>query len=165
MMQSHIKKLYYSISEVSRITSLKKYILRYWETEFPELSPAKNRGGNRIYKLDDIKTIFLIKKLLYQEKYTIEGAKQKLKAIRKSKEDPQLHMSFAELRRDDALLEVKKRLIELREFLQQKSAAPPSKEEESKRAPGPRKRIFDPDASLFPDLDSGGSGPEQEPLD
>ena len=71
-----LKKLYYSISEVSKITGLEQYILRYWETEFDELKPSKNRAGNRIYTNKDIKTILEIKKLLREEKYTIEGAKK-----------------------------------------------------------------------------------------
>ncbi|MDQ7816101.1 MAG: MerR family transcriptional regulator [Melioribacteraceae bacterium] len=71
-----LKKLYYSISEVSRLTGLEQYILRYWETEFELLKPGKNRAGNRIYTNKDIKLILQIKKLLREEKYTIEGAKK-----------------------------------------------------------------------------------------
>ena len=74
-----IKKLYYSISEVSKITDLEQYVLRYWESEFEQLSPAKNRAGNRIYTNKDIKLILFIKKLLRDERYTIEGAKQVLR--------------------------------------------------------------------------------------
>lgn len=71
-----LKKLYYSISEVSRLTALEQYILRYWETEFEQLKPGKNRAGNRIYTNKDIKLILQIKQLLREEKYTIEGAKK-----------------------------------------------------------------------------------------
>lgn len=71
-----LKKLYYSISEVSKLTGLEQYILRYWETEFEQLKPSKNRAGNRIYTNKDIKLILEIKKLLRDEKYTIEGAKK-----------------------------------------------------------------------------------------
>jgi DNA-binding transcriptional MerR regulator len=74
-----IKKLYYSISEVSKIADLEQYVLRYWESEFDHLKPAKNRAGNRIYTNRDIKLILHIKKLLRDERYTIEGAKQVLK--------------------------------------------------------------------------------------
>src|ERR1035437_4459248 len=73
-----IRKLYYSISEVSKMTELEQYVLRYWETEFDQLTPAKNRAGNRIYTSKDIKLILFIKKLLREERYTIEGAKQVL---------------------------------------------------------------------------------------
>ncbi|MBU1299148.1 MAG: MerR family transcriptional regulator [Bacteroidetes bacterium] len=78
MKQLGIKKLYYSISEVSKITDLEQYVLRYWESEFEQLQPAKNRAGNRIYTNRDIKMILYIKKLLRDERYTIEGAKQVL---------------------------------------------------------------------------------------
>jgi DNA-binding transcriptional MerR regulator len=73
-----IKKLYYSISEVSKITEVEQYVLRYWETEFDELSPQKNRAGNRIYTNKDIQLILKIKTLLRDKKYTIEGAKKVL---------------------------------------------------------------------------------------
>jgi DNA-binding transcriptional MerR regulator len=76
-----IKKLYYSISEVSKITNLEQYVLRYWESEFEELKPAKNRAGNRIYTNKDIQLILFIKKLLREERYTIEGAKQVIKTF------------------------------------------------------------------------------------
>jgi len=76
-----MKKLYYSISEVSKITELEQYVLRYWETEFENLKPAKNLAGNRIYTNKDIKLILFIKKLLRDEKYTIEGAKKIIKNI------------------------------------------------------------------------------------
>jgi DNA-binding transcriptional MerR regulator len=76
-----MQKLYYSISEVSRIAELEQYVLRYWETEFEQLRPAKNHSGNRIYTNKDIKLILYIKKLLREEKYTIEGAKKLIKSF------------------------------------------------------------------------------------
>ncbi len=79
MKKHSIKKLYYSISEVSKITDLEQYVLRYWESEFEQLKPSKNRAGNRIYTNRDIQLILHIKKLLRDERYTIEGAKQVLK--------------------------------------------------------------------------------------
>ena len=78
-MSPAIKKLYYSISEVSEITKLKAYVLRYWETEFSQLSPPKNRAGNRTYRQKDIEMILRIKDLLYDKKYTIDGARNCLK--------------------------------------------------------------------------------------
>ncbi len=111
MKDQKIKKLYYSISEVSRITSLKAYVLRYWETEFAELRPKKNRAGNRTYNLDDVKLIFLIKRLLYEDKYTIEGARQRLQQLRHVGE--QMNLSFEQLRRDDLIIELKRNLREL----------------------------------------------------
>jgi DNA-binding transcriptional MerR regulator len=79
-----IPKLYYSISEVSRLTGLEQYVLRYWETEFDELRPQKNRAGNRIYSNKDIKFILKIRELLREKRYTIEGAKQILHDERSS---------------------------------------------------------------------------------
>ena len=73
--QPRVKKLYYSIGEVSELTSLKAYVLRYWETEFTQLNPPKNRAGNRTYRQKDIDIILNIKDLLYNKKFTIEGAR------------------------------------------------------------------------------------------
>lgn len=84
-----MKKLYYSISEVGKITDLEQYVLRYWETEFEQLKPAKNLAGNRIYTNKDIKLILYIKRLLKEEKYTIEGAKKLLKNYNFKEESPQ----------------------------------------------------------------------------
>ena len=80
----NIKKLYYSISEVSAITGLKQYVLRYWETEFPQLKPDKNTAGNRVYRSIDVDKILEIKTLLYERKFTIKGAKQYLKDNQKN---------------------------------------------------------------------------------
>ena len=74
-----VKKLYYSIGEVSELTGLKAYVLRYWETEFSQLKPSKNRAGNRTYRQKDIDLIMHVKNLLYEEKYTIDGARSVLK--------------------------------------------------------------------------------------
>lgn len=76
MKDLQIKKLYYSISEVSKMVGLEQYVLRYWETEFEQLRPQKNRAGNRVYTERDIEVIKLIKKLTREERYTIPGARQ-----------------------------------------------------------------------------------------
>ncbi len=83
MKAKEIKKLYYSIGEVSEITGLKQYVLRYWETEFSSLRPAKNKAGNRTYRKVDIQLINQIKILLYEKKFTIKGAKQYFKDMDK----------------------------------------------------------------------------------
>lgn len=72
-------KYYYSISEVAEKTEVKPYVLRYWEQEFKELRPKKTKGGRRIYTPKDINLISIIKKLLYEDHYTIEGAREKLR--------------------------------------------------------------------------------------
>lgn len=115
MEERPIRKLYYSISEVSKLTSLKSYVLRYWETEFSELHPPKNKGGSRLYRLNDIKLIFLIKKLLYDDKYTIEGARQQLK--KRELKSEQMKLSLNELQKNDLLRELKLELIDIKKVL------------------------------------------------
>lgn len=79
MKDLNIKKLYYSISEVSRVVGEEHYVLRYWETEFDQLKPQKNRAGNRIYTKKDIAVIETIRTLLRKQRYTIDGAKEIMK--------------------------------------------------------------------------------------
>ncbi len=69
-------KLFYKIGEVSRIVGIEPYVLRYWETEFPFLKPRKNKSGQRVYIKKDLEMIAQIKKMLYQERYTIEGVRK-----------------------------------------------------------------------------------------
>jgi len=71
-------KIFYKIGEVSRITGLEPYVLRYWETEFPTLRPQKSRGNQRLYTRAEIDTIFRIKQLLYDERLTIAGARRRI---------------------------------------------------------------------------------------
>jgi len=71
-------KLFYRIGEISRLTGLEPYVLRYWETEFPQIKPDKGRSGQRLYKKKDLDTIFQIKQLLYKDGFTIAGARRKL---------------------------------------------------------------------------------------
>ena len=105
MKQLGIKKLYYSISEVSKITDLEQYVLRYWESEFDLLTPAKNRAGNRIYTNKDIKMILYIKRLLREERYTIEGAKQVLKSYSPDTDTGEQLELISELAQDSAGLQ------------------------------------------------------------
>ncbi|WP_291164789.1 MerR family transcriptional regulator [Gemmatimonas sp. UBA7669] len=74
---------FYSIGDVCTLTELKPHVLRYWESQFKVLSPAKNRSGNRVYSRREVELILLVKHLLYTEKYTIDGARQKLDEHRK----------------------------------------------------------------------------------
>ena len=103
------EKLYYSISEVAEMTDVKPYVLRFWEKEFPLLRPKKNRGGNRTYQKREIVLVNRIKSLLYDEGYTIEGARQKLSE------------SSRDIRREDKLIEllaqIKKELMEIERTL------------------------------------------------
>jgi DNA-binding transcriptional MerR regulator len=76
------KKVYYSIGEVCDLTGLKPHVLRYWETQFEVLRPTKNRAGNRVFRSREIEVIMLVKRLLYEQKYTIEGANKRLLEMR-----------------------------------------------------------------------------------
>ena len=69
---------FFSIGDVCALTDLKPHVLRYWESQFRFLNPAKNRSGNRVYQRREIELIMLVKHLLYTEKYTIDGARQRL---------------------------------------------------------------------------------------
>jgi DNA-binding transcriptional MerR regulator len=90
------KKTYYSISEVCVKTGLEPHVLRYWETEFSSLRPKKNRAGNRAYRDKDIEIVRYIRHLLYEEQYTIPGAKKKLLEIKDDPSQMQLILPLAE---------------------------------------------------------------------
>src|ERR1700727_2629638 len=84
-------KLYFRIGEVSKLLGVEAYVLRYWETEFPSLSPKKSDTGHRLYKRKDVEQLLQIKELLYAKRFTIEGARQTLAARQKDlKEAPKL---------------------------------------------------------------------------
>lgn len=88
------ERLYYSISEICEMTDLKPHVLRYWETAFPMLKPGKNQAGNRIYRPRDLELIRQIKKLLYDERFTVDGARQKLEEIRRTQEIDQMELEI-----------------------------------------------------------------------
>jgi DNA-binding transcriptional MerR regulator len=92
----NLKKAYYSISEVCSLTGLEPHVLRYWESEFPQLRPKKNRAGNRAYRQKDIDVVNYIKFLLYDEKFTIPGAKKKLSETREIPQTEQLKLDLPE---------------------------------------------------------------------
>jgi DNA-binding transcriptional MerR regulator len=77
---------FYSIGEVCALTDLKPHVLRYWESQFRFLNPAKNRSGNRVYKGREVELIMLVKHLLYTEKFTIDGARQRVDQYRRTGE-------------------------------------------------------------------------------
>lgn len=122
-----IKKLYYSISEVSKITDMEQYVLRYWESEFEQLNPQKNRAGNRIYTNKDIQIILHIKSLLREKKYTIKGAKEILinyksePVIVKAESEPSVeneNISIAQNDNKKGKFSIKKDLKEVKLFLE-----------------------------------------------
>lgn len=81
-LQQRPSKLFYRIGEVSRITGLEPYVLRYWETEFPQIKPTKSRSGQRLYQQKELDSILAVKQLLYSEGYTIAGARKRLNGAR-----------------------------------------------------------------------------------
>ena len=99
---------FFSIGEVCALTDLKPHVLRYWESQFRFLSPAKNRSGNRVYKSREVELILLVKHLLYTEKYTIEGARQRIEQFRRT----------GELKKEAARAASRQTVAELRDALQ-----------------------------------------------
>lgn len=114
MNESVAKKVYYSIGEVCDLSGLKPHVLRYWETQFKVLSPTKNRAGNRVYRSRDVEVVLLVKTLLYEDKYTIEGANQKLIDMRRKGE---LKGERRGVVAPDLLTSMKDELEELRSLL------------------------------------------------
>ncbi|MDP2599797.1 MAG: MerR family transcriptional regulator [Deltaproteobacteria bacterium] len=74
-------KLYFRIGEVADLLAVKPYVLRYWETEFPDIKPSKSKSGQRLYKRRDVETLVRIKDLLYRDRFTINGARKKLREL------------------------------------------------------------------------------------
>ena len=115
-----IKKLYYSIGEVSKVTELKQYVLRYWETEFKQLNPSKNKAGNRRYRQKDIDLILQIKDLLYNQKFTIEGARKKLSGVEAPTVEAALESEAKTSVDLDLLIKIRSELKSILEHLRQK---------------------------------------------
>lgn len=103
------KKEYYSISEVCKMTGLKPHVLRYWESQFSILKPQKNRAGNRNYRQREISIIHMIKHLLYEKRYTIEGARDELRKIKKHF-SPQHELPLDDLQKDEILTSIRAEL-------------------------------------------------------
>jgi len=114
------KKAYYSIGEVCDLTGLKAHVLRYWETQFEVLHPTKNRAGNRVFRPKEIELILLVKHLLYEQKFTIGGARQKLLDMRKGGEILAVSRDMVDR---EFLASMKQELKQVKEVL----AAPPSR--------------------------------------
>ncbi|SEA67533.1 transcriptional regulator, MerR family [Desulfuromusa kysingii] len=105
-------KLYFKIGEVAALLQLKTHVLRYWETEFTLLQPVKSRSNQRLYRRKDVETALLIKELLYQQGFTIAGARKKLNA------DKQLGLPLTVRQsNEDILAEIKADLVQLRNYL------------------------------------------------
>jgi len=108
-------KFHFKIGEVSRILGVKPYVLRFWETEF-RITPAKNRSQHRVYKRQEVETLLEIKRLLYEERFTIEGARVKLKEQSKDRQK-QLKLDLAENPYRATLRQVRKDLARIKALL------------------------------------------------
>ena len=108
-------KFHFKIGEVSRILGVKPYVLRFWETEF-RITPAKNRSQHRVYKRQEVETLLEIKRLLYEERFTIEGARVKLKEQLKDRQK-QLKLDLAENPYRATLRQVKKDVARIKAIL------------------------------------------------
>ncbi|HIA74774.1 MAG TPA: MerR family transcriptional regulator [Gemmatimonadetes bacterium] len=108
------KKVYYSIGEVCDLTGLKPHVLRYWETQFEVLRPTKNRAGNRVFRSREIEVIMLVKRLLYEQKYTIEGANKRLLEMRSGGKLEEERRSVLE---SEVLTGLKADLLQLKDML------------------------------------------------
>lgn len=109
-------KLYFKIGEVSRIVGVEPYVLRFWETEFELLKPSKAPSRHRLYKKKDVELLLEIKRLLYAEGFTIEGARKKLRENKKE-ERKQLKLALPDAAYKNALAKIKKDLQSLRKLL------------------------------------------------
>ena len=105
---------FFSIGEVCALTDLKPHVLRYWESQFRFLNPAKNRSGNRVYKSREVELIMLVKHLLYTEKYTIEGARQRIDHYRRTGE---LRSAARKVLAGEAVSELRASLQEVMDIL------------------------------------------------
>lgn len=114
-------KLYYSISEVSDLVGVKPHVLRYWETQFKMLRPRKGRGGARMYRKRDIEVLFDIKQLLYDQRFTIAGARRKILDEKPNGKD-QIEFPFTKLDREETIRALKKDMESLLAMLKQDSA-------------------------------------------
>jgi len=110
------EKIYFKIGEVSEIVGVEPYVLRYWETEFDLLKPSKAPSKHRLYKKRDVELLLDIKRLLYTEGFTIEGARKKLREVKKEEKD-QLKLPLADQKYKSALIKVKKDLETLRKLI------------------------------------------------
>jgi DNA-binding transcriptional MerR regulator len=107
-MNDRPRKIYYSITEVAEMAGVKPHVLRYWETEFSALRPRKNRAGNRTYRDKDVKLVLAIRNLLYQDGFTIKGARKQLSE--KRAEIDQIEIPFSTLERQNALVKIRREL-------------------------------------------------------
>ena len=127
------EKLYYKIGEVAKLIDVEPHVLRFWETEFPQISPSKSKTKQRLYRRDDVETIVMIRDLLYEKKFTIEGAKNRLREIKQKEKEArrqdQMPLGFAatsleddfashaDMMRQNAHSEIQRVIVEMSDYL------------------------------------------------
>jgi DNA-binding transcriptional MerR regulator len=110
-------KLYFKIGEVSELLGVEPYVLRYWETEFRALAPKKSGTGHRLYRRKDVELLLRIKHLLYEKRFTIEGARQSLQATARSPKPRATKRVQQELFTEDPLPEIRRELADILQIL------------------------------------------------
>ena len=110
-------KLYFRIGEVSGILGVEPYVLRYWETEFPQLTPKKSGTGHRLYRRKDVELLLLIKRLLYEKRFTIEGARQNLQGMGRTAKEVRAKQGQQSLFPEDPLPDIRRELAAILEIL------------------------------------------------
>lgn len=110
-------KLYFKIGEVADLLGVEPYVLRYWETEFSQLAPKKSGTGHRLYRRKDVELLLRIKHLLYEKRFTIEGARQALQGSSRQSKSRSVKRSQQELFSDDRLPEIRRELAQILQLL------------------------------------------------
>lgn len=127
-------KLYFRIGEVADLLTVKPYVLRYWETEFPDIRPAKSKSGQRLYKRRDVELLVRIRELLYGERFTINGARKRLKELMRqahaSDQIPQMPLELTEEKKIPAPV------------IQKSTSAPVSKVSKTIASSGDQHKVF-----------------------
>ena len=126
-------RLYYSISEVSDLIGVKPHVLRYWETQFKMLRPKKGRGGARMYRRRDVETLYEIKQLLYDQRFTIAGARRQILDGKQEEGRDQIELPFSKLDREEMMRSLKSDMENLLTMLRDEAVGAKAAKGRSKR--------------------------------
>jgi DNA-binding transcriptional MerR regulator len=121
------ERLFFKIGDVADLVGVKPYVLRYWESEFPMIAPQKSNKGQRVYRRSDVETVVMIKTLLYEERYSIEGARKRIRELRKDGELKSFKKTITTPPRDENFDASLKSAMRLVRELKQLSQAPITK--------------------------------------
>lgn len=115
--KAFVDKIFYRIGEVGRITGVKPHVLRYWESEFKDIKPLKSQSLQRLYRKKDLELIFQIKQLLYEERYTIAGAKTKIRELARG-DRKQIELDLDKQKLEELFLDLQAELKGIRQTLE-----------------------------------------------